>query len=114
MATYLYRLGRFAFRSRRLVLTLWLALLAAGIAGAATLSGTTSNAFSIPGTESQQAIDVVGNEFPQLAANGATARVVFQAPPGRPLGRAAVEQTAERLRAAPEVGTVSDPMQAVS
>jgi putative drug exporter of the RND superfamily len=114
MATYLYRLGRFAFRSRRLVLALWLALLAAGIAGAVTLSGPTSNAFSIPGTESQKAIDVVGKEFPQLAANGATARVVFQAPPGRPLDRASVEQTADRLRAAPEVGAVSDPMQAVS
>ncbi len=111
MATYLYRLGRFAFRARRLVLVLWLALLAAGIAGAATLSGPTTDAFKIPGTESQKAIDVVGKEFPQLAANGATARVVFQASSGRSLDKAAIEQTVARLRTAPQVGAVADPFQ---
>ncbi len=111
MATYLYRLGRFAFRARRLVLVLWLAVLAAGIAGAATLSGPTTDAFTIPGTESQRAIDVVGKEFPQLAANGATARVVFQAPPGRSLDKAAIEQTVARLRTAPQVGAVADPFE---
>lgn len=111
MATYLYRLGRFAFRARRLVLVLWLAVLGAGILGAVALSGPTTDAFRIPGTESQRAIDVVGKEFPQLAADGATARVVFQAQPGKPLDKGAVEQVVTRLRTAPQVGAVADPFE---
>src|SRR5450755_689617 len=59
MASYLYRLGRFAFRRRRIVIVVWLVVLAAAITGAATLSGPTSNAFRIPGTPSQRAIDVL-------------------------------------------------------
>jgi RND superfamily putative drug exporter len=82
MATFLYRLGRFSFRRRKLLL-LWVAVLAALGAGAATLSGPTSNTFAIPGTEAQKAIDLLGERFPQVAANGATARVVFAAPDGQ-------------------------------
>ena len=85
MATYLYRLGRFAFRRRRLVVLVWLGLLAAGIAGAATLSGPTANGFSIPGTESQRAVDLLQDRFPQADADSATARIVFQAPAGQKL-----------------------------
>ena len=76
MASFLYRLGRFAFRRRWLVATLWLAILAAALTGAATLSGSTSDAFSIPGTPSQQAIDMLGERFPQASAGGATARAL--------------------------------------
>lgn len=39
MATYLYRLGRFSYRRRRIVIALWLAVLAVVGIGAATLSG---------------------------------------------------------------------------
>ncbi|MEU6646813.1 MMPL family transporter [Saccharomonospora sp. NPDC046836] len=113
MATYLYRLGRFAFRRRGLVASLWLALLIAAGAGAVTLSGPTSDAFSIPGTESQQAFDLLEERFPQSSADGATAQVVFQAPQGEALGDAANRDTIERtlaaLRSAPQVAGVSDP-----
>jgi RND superfamily putative drug exporter len=113
MATYLYRLGRFAYRRRRLVTALWVALLAAVIAGAGALSGPTSNSFSIPGTESQQAIDMLGDRFPQAAAGGATARVVFAAPSGEkltdPANRAAVAEVVADLTAAPQVASVTDP-----
>jgi putative drug exporter of the RND superfamily len=51
MATYLYRLGRFAFRQRKLVAALWVALLVAAIAGAVGLSGHTTSSFSITGKE---------------------------------------------------------------
>ncbi len=57
MASVLYRLGRFTFRRRRLVLALWLAVLVALGTAASTLSGQFSNEFSIPGTESQEAFD---------------------------------------------------------
>ncbi len=116
MATYLYRLGRFAFRRRKLVVFLWLGLLAAGIAGAATLSGPTATGFSIPGTESQRAVDLLDERFPQAGADAGTARIVFEAPPGQrlsdPANTATVQSTLARLATAPQVARVVDPFTA--
>ncbi|MGW5418272.1 MMPL family transporter, partial [Actinomadura geliboluensis] len=116
MATLLYRLGRFSFRRRGLVVLLWAALLVLAGVGAAALKGPTSNDFSIPGTESQQAIDLLEKKMPQASADGATARVVFAAPAGStvtgPSGKAAVEQVVGRLKTAPQVASVVDPYQA--
>lgn len=114
MATYLYRLGRFSFRRRALVITMWLAVLAALGVGAATLSGPTSETFSIPGTEAQQAQDLLTERFPQSGAGGAQARVVFAAPAGGkltdPANRAAVERTMAQLKTGAQVATVTDPL----
>ncbi|TCC20643.1 MMPL family transporter [Kribbella sindirgiensis] len=113
MATYLYRLGRFAFRRRRLVLLIWLGLLAAGAVGAGTLSGPTANGFSIPGTESQRAADLLNDRFPQAGADAATARIVFQAPAGQKLTDSPqVRQTLDRIAVAPQVARVVDPFAA--
>ncbi|TDW98702.1 MMPL family transporter [Kribbella sp. VKM Ac-2566] len=113
MATYLYRLGRFAFRRRRFVLLVWLGLLAAGAVGAGTLSGPTANGFSIPGTESQRAADLLNDRFPQAGADAATARIVFQAPAGQKLtDTPQVQQTLDRLATAPQVARVVDPFSA--
>jgi len=71
MATFLYRLGRLSFRRRRLVVAAWLMLLVAAGLGAATLSGTTTDSFTIPGSSSQQALDQLVRKFPQAAAGGA-------------------------------------------
>ncbi|GAB7037743.1 MULTISPECIES: MMPL family transporter [Catenuloplanes] len=113
MASFLYRLGRFAFRRRWPVVGLWLAVLAVTATGAATLSGATSDAFRIPGTPSQQVIDLLRERFPQASADGAVARVVFAAPAGQQLTgaatKAAVEQVVVELRRAPRVASVSDP-----
>src|SRR6266496_697026 len=116
MASFLYRLGRFAFRRRWLVAGLWLVVLAAVMAGAGTLSGKTSDAFRIPGTPSQQAIDLLQQRFPQAAAGGATARVVFAAPGGGQLSaatsRSAIERAVADLKHAPLVASVTDPFTA--
>ncbi|MFB9830801.1 MMPL family transporter [Actinoallomurus acaciae] len=116
MAAHLYRLGRFAFRHRRLVALSWLGLLAAFIVGALAFSGPTSSSFSIPGTEAQRAVDMLAERFPQASAGGATARVVFAAPGGRrltaPGDKAAVESVVNRLRSGPQVANVSDPFAA--
>lgn len=113
MATFLYRLGRFSFRRRRLVLMLWIAVLAAVGIGAASVSASTSDAFAIPGTQSQKALDLLEKEFPQASADGATARVVFEAPDGRKLTSAAekseIESLVTKLKSASQVASVTDP-----
>ena len=113
MASFLYRLGRFAFRRRWLVTGLWLAVLTATLIGAAALSGPTSGALGIPGTPSQEAVDLLRERFPQASAGGATARVVFAAPAGQRLTEApaktAVERAVDELRQAPQVVSVTDP-----
>ncbi|GLH99818.1 MMPL family transporter [Phytohabitans aurantiacus] len=113
MASFLYRLGRLAFRRRRWVAGAWLAVLAAALIGAFALSGPTQDSFSIPGTQSQKAIDLLAERFPQASAGGATARVVFAAPDGqtlsKPAYKAAVEKAVADLEQAPQVASVSDP-----
>jgi RND superfamily putative drug exporter len=113
MASFLYRLGRFAYRRRWLVAGLWVAVLIAALAGAATLSGPTSDAFRIPGTQSQKAIDLLQERFPQASADGATARLVFAAPEGQQLtstaNRGAIEQVLGELKQSSQIASVTDP-----
>ena len=120
MASRLYRLGRFSFRRRRLVALLWVSLLIAMGAAAGALSGPYSDEFSIPGTESQEALDVLADRFPQAGLTQATANVVFAAPDGEildtPANRAAVAAVLEQVQLDGDVAAVSDPFttQAVS
>jgi RND superfamily putative drug exporter len=113
MATHLYRLGGWAFRRRRTVLALWGVLLAAVIAAAVMFGGSTNDKFSVPGTESQQAQDLLEAKFP--AASGTYARVVFAAPKGEkltdPENKAAVEATMQKAARAADVSAVSDPFE---
>ncbi|MHC5702342.1 MMPL family transporter [Streptomyces tirandamycinicus] len=117
MATFLYKLGRFAFRRRRLVALLWVGLFA--LAGVAASSAPTaaSSSFSIPGTEAQKAFDLLDERFPGTSADGATARVVFKAPDGEkmtdPVHRAEVGKAVAELRSgSDQVASVVDPYQA--
>ncbi|MGW9034845.1 MMPL family transporter, partial [Streptomyces sp. NPDC055721] len=121
MATFLYKLGRSAFRRRRLVALLWVALLAIAGVGAATAPAPTSGSFSIPGTEAQRAFDLLEERFPGAGADGATARVVFKAPEGQkmtdPAHKAVVEETVSALKSgSDQIVSVTDPYtaQAVS
>jgi RND superfamily putative drug exporter len=115
MATFLYRLGRFSYRSRRLVGLIWLAVVVGVGAGAATLSGATSDSFSIPGTESQEAFDLLAERFPDAALDGATARVVFVAPEGETFDHAQIEamvgDVLGEIAQSPQVAQVESPYQ---
>ncbi|MDR1998674.1 MAG: MMPL family transporter, partial [Frankiaceae bacterium] len=116
MATYLYRLAKFSYRRRRLVLAIWLLILV-GLGGAAiTLKGPSNDQFSIPGIESQQAINLLNAKFPSAAAGGATAQAVFVAPAGQRIDSgdraAAVAAFAAEVGAAPHVAAVTPPAQA--
>ncbi|MEU3656950.1 MMPL family transporter [Streptomyces sp. NPDC032161] len=114
MATFLYKLGRFAFRRRRFVALIWVALLALAGFGAASASTAASSSFSIPGTEAQRAFDLLEQRFPGVSADGATARVVFKAPEGRkmtdPENKAQVTKAVGSLKSgSDQVASVADP-----
>src|SRR5215216_5822660 len=80
MATVLFRMGRFAYRHALPVLIGWLVAAAGILAGGMALGGTMQDSYDIPGTESQQAIDLLAAVFPQTA--GASAQIVVQDPSG--------------------------------
>ncbi|MFG2485945.1 MULTISPECIES: MMPL family transporter [Streptomyces] len=119
MATFLYRLGRGAFRRRGLVALLWVALLFAAGFGAASAGAPTSGSFSIPGTEAQKAFDLLDKRFPGMAADGATARIVIKAPEGAkvtdPGPKAEVQKIVTGLKTGPgaaEISSIADPYEA--
>ncbi|MFC5959409.1 MMPL family transporter [Streptomyces pratens] len=109
MATLLYRLGRFSFRRRGRIAAVWLLLLTLLGVGAATLMGPTSDKFSMPGTESQQALDDLERQFPQ--AGGATGTIVVAAPEGEKLDPAAVAPVVKEASGIDGVTAVMEPFQ---
>jgi uncharacterized membrane protein YdfJ with MMPL/SSD domain len=114
MATYLYRLGGWAFHRRWRVLGAWVAVVALVFASAAAFSGKTSDKFTVPGTESQQAQELLEQKYP--AASGAYARVVFAAPEGEKLtdekNKDAVMASLAQTKQAEDVSQVIDPYSA--
>ncbi|MGH3682690.1 MAG: MMPL family transporter, partial [Natronosporangium sp.] len=115
MSTYLYRLGRSAFRHRWLVTGFWVGLLVLMSIGAATLAEETTDTFDVPGIESVEALELLEERFPEAATDGAVARVVFVAPPGETLtdpdNQAAVTASLGELAQIPDVVNVADPFQ---
>ncbi|MCU4745861.1 MULTISPECIES: MMPL family transporter [Streptomyces] len=109
MATLLYRLGRFSFRARGRIAAAWLVLLALLGLAAATLMSPTTDEFSMPGTESQQALDDLGRQFPE--ASGATGTIVIAAPEGGGLDPAAVAPVVEEAAAIDGVIAAMDPFE---
>ncbi len=113
MASFLDRLGRFSFARRGLVTGVWAVVLAAFALGAVTLSAPTVTSFSVPGTESQAALEVLGERFPSLGVAGASARVVVAAPEGETLDAddwATIGTMVTQLQAAPQVAMAVNPM----
>ncbi|WP_030619010.1 MMPL family transporter [Streptomyces fulvoviolaceus] len=113
MATFLYRIGRWAFRRRRLVGGLWLGVLVLAVAAAAVAPAGEEEDLSMPGTESQKAFDLLDERFPQSNSQGAEARLVFQAPDGQRVtareNKAAVEETLGSLDGGDQVASTTDP-----
>jgi RND superfamily putative drug exporter len=93
VSSLLYSVGRWAYRARALVVIIWIALLALLGGGALLLNQGTDNSFSIPGTESQEALDTLSRTFPQ--ASGTTAQIVVVAPEGATVDDADVKQPVE-------------------
>ncbi|WP_028929592.1 MMPL family transporter [Pseudonocardia asaccharolytica] len=111
MSSVLYRLGRTAAHRRAAVLALWIALLCAVGGAAAGLGRGTDDAFAIPGSESQDALDYLGRVFPELS--GASAQLVVVVPEGArvdtPAATATVHAAAGRIERVDQVAAVVDP-----
>ncbi|KAB8161949.1 MMPL family transporter [Streptomyces sp. 3MP-14] len=114
MATLLYRLGRGAFRRRRLAVSLWLGALAALLAVSGALGSALDDEFTIPGSESQRALDTLREVLP--AAGGTTGQLVFTTPDGSPITDERWAEPLARSLAnaaeAPEVSAVVPPEEA--
>src|SRR5580704_19024015 len=74
----LQRLARCCYRRRRYVLAAWLVALVLVAFLSKTAGGKDTTKFTLPGTESQQAVDLLKARFP--ARSGDTADIVFAAP----------------------------------
>ena len=111
MSSTLYRLGRWAYRARRLVLVVWIAVLVLAGGAAAVFYQGTDDTFRLPGTESGAALDQLTQTFPQVS--GASAQLVVVAPDGAEVTDATVQRPVEAAvkaaAAVPGVAAVTDP-----
>lgn len=92
---------------RKRVVAVWLLLLVVLGGAAATLMGPTSDKFTMPGTESQRALDSLQEQFPQ--ASGTTGTIVIAAPEGAKLDKAAVAPVVRDAAAVDGVVGAVDP-----
>ena len=113
MSGVLYRIGRACFARRWLVVAAWLVVLVVAGAGMKIGGGRLDNAFTIPGSQSQTALDQVKTDFP--AAGGTSAQLVFAARGGTtvtsPANATAICRALSGAAAAPQVAAVISPRQ---
>src|SRR5215218_1909174 len=111
VSSFLYALGRTVYRRRRVVLAVWLSALVVLGGLASVVRGEFDEKFSVPGTESQAALDSLGRTFPQ--AGGVTAQLVVVAPDGGSVQdtavRKAIEAGVDRLNATEGVEAATSP-----
>lgn len=103
--------GRFAARHPRSVIGTWIVLLLVVGLVAVRAGGEFVDQFELPGTESQAAVDLLRERFPQQAGEDAT--VVFRAPDGvtAPGTQAQLEAALAQLARLPDVVAVSSPFE---
>ncbi|MFJ2959830.1 MMPL family transporter [Streptomyces sp. NBC_00669] len=111
MSSYLYRLARFSYRRRVLVLVLWLVAAIAAVTIAQVSGGKTNDDFTIPGTEAQKASDVLSAKLP--AFSGGQSTIVFAAKKGAtlttPAARDEIRTAMTKLSSVPQVSKSVDP-----
>lgn len=111
MSSMLYALGRFAARARTLMLLLWIAVLAVLGTGAAVFGQGANAPITIPGTESQQALDSLARTFPQVS--GTSAQIIVVAKAGQHVDeqpyRGEIERAAKALEGVDDVNAVQTP-----
>jgi putative drug exporter of the RND superfamily len=113
MSKYLYAIGGFSFRRRWLVLGTWLAVLVGVALAGIGLSGEPSDDFTIPGTESQRAVELLQQRLP--AFSGAQTQVTFAAQGGArltdPSVAAGIDRSIADLASIPDIAVAAGPAQ---
>jgi RND superfamily putative drug exporter len=111
MSGVLYRLGRACYARRWLVLAVWVLVLAGAGAGMKLGGGQLDNTFTIPGSQSQNALNQVKHDFPD--SGGTSAQLVFQARGGStvnsPANARAIQRALSEASTAPQVAAVVPP-----
>ncbi len=111
MSTFLARLGRASYRRRGVVSVVWLVVLGAVVALLVSLGGSFDDRFTIPGSESQDALDQLAELSPGAA--GASAQIIFVAPDGAtvadPAVAGAIQEVVAAAQQAPQVESVVSP-----
>src|SRR4029453_10051494 len=107
MARRLHRLGRWCVQHRTRVLVLWLAALITVGVLAVSVGGEYADDFTVPDVESQAAVDLLRERFPDAA--GGTALVVLHADEGPIDDRRAVDEVATTIGELPGVLGVEPP-----
>jgi uncharacterized membrane protein YdfJ with MMPL/SSD domain len=110
MAGVLYRLGRLCANRAIVVVAVWLGLVVVVQLTVLRVGAETSNDLTLPGTESQQATDLLASRFPPQQ-NGSSP-VVFHVSKGKITDSAtkqAVEASYKALSKAPHVASAPDP-----
>ncbi|MCU1429496.1 MAG: hypothetical protein JWL83_3496 [Actinomycetia bacterium] len=106
----LRRLATFCYKRRRLVVAGWVAALVIISVLGQTAGGTLLKTFSLPGTESQRAFDVLSHDF---ARKGDTGYLVFKVRGSgdvhSPAVRREIEPVFAKLRTLPHVVSVTSP-----
>ncbi|QVI28238.1 MMPL family transporter [Mycolicibacterium neoaurum] len=104
MSRFLFAVGGFSFRRRRLVLGAWLVVLIGAAAAFVGFRGEPSDNFTIPGTESQRAVEQLQTRLP--AYSGAQTQITFAAPEGRVVSDPGLGPALERAMAG--LGSIPD------
>src|SRR5215468_6144515 len=110
MAKFLYRVGRFCAAHALVVLVAWIVLAVVVVGLKSKIGGITSNDQTLPGTQSQQASNLLAQYFPPQQ-NGSSP-IVFHVAKGKITDKAnkdAVESSYKALKKAPGVSSVTDP-----
>ena len=111
MSNGLYRLGRWIAAHHRLVLVAWVVAVLGLVGLNRVAGGDAVDDFRVPGVESQAAVDLLEQRFPERA--GATAMVVFHVDDGTvndPATAAAIDATIAEVASLEHVLAVTDPL----
>jgi RND superfamily putative drug exporter len=104
------RLGGWAAGHRRVVLLGWIVALVGSFAASSAVGTNYSNSFSLKGTDSQRAVDLLKRDFP--AQSGDSDQIVFHVHSGsvaEPAVRARVTPVLEQIARLPHVSGVVSP-----
>jgi RND superfamily putative drug exporter len=110
MSGFLYNLGRRCARHPWRVLGAWLLIAAVIVGMKGSLGGHTNDHFTVPGVESQHALDILKTQFhSQSTARGQVVVHTNDGTLATPAHRTALAETLHRVSAAPHVAGVSRP-----